>query len=287
MKISLVLPTRGRPMFMKKTWESAYKTAKNKHNLEICFRIDEDDDDSISMYNKLQLRYHYQIKAFIGKRGDGILSQFWNEAVSIATGEILHHCGDDLRFRTDGWDTLVINEFKKYKDKIALVYGDDGIRRDDLATHGFIHKNWVNVVGYFLPPYFSSDWNDYWLTDVARRVGRLNKIDIYTEHLHPSVGKHDWDKTHQERMERGSRDKVSKMYREKQNERNADAQTLKDFISSVENSGLEKSLNNFTKNVVEIKNDNLNLVIERKNKEVRLELKRKKKKIKRRKIRKK
>ena len=77
------------------------------------------------------------------------------------------------------------------------------------------------------------------------------------------------------------------MYREKQNERNVDAQTLKDFISSVENSGLEKSLNNFTKNVVEIKNDNLNLVIERKNKEVRLELKRKKKKIKRRKIRKK
>ena len=120
---------------------------------------------------------------------------------------------------------------------------------------------------------------------MARRAGRLKKIDIYTEHLHPSVGKHEWDKTHNERIERGNRDKVSKMYREKQNERNVDAQTLRDFISCVENNGLEESLNNFTKNVVEIKNNNLNFVIEKNNKKIRLEFRKRKKKIKKRKVR--
>ena len=109
-------------------------------------------------------------------------------------------------------------------------HGDDGIRKDDLATHGFVHKNWVNTIGYFLPPYFSSDKNDVWLTDVARRTGRLCKIDIFTEHLHPSVGKHDWDETHNERLERGRRDDVHVLYRSKQDERNRDAQKLKDFI---------------------------------------------------------
>tara|TARA_R100001443_G_scaffold116647_1_gene137733 strand:- start:814 stop:1515 length:702 start_codon:yes stop_codon:yes gene_type:complete len=227
MKISLLCPTRKRPHFMEELYRSAFSTCSDDKNIEIIFALDNDDSESIEKYFDLSSE---RTKAVLCERLDGNLSKMWNRCHAIADGEIFMHCGDDLRFKTDGWDELVLEEFNKYEDKIVLVYGDDGIRKDDLATHGFVHKNWVDTIGYFLPPYFSSDKNDVWLTDVARRTGRLNKIDIYTEHLHPSVGKHCWDETHNERIERGKRDKIHELYKSKQDERNRDSQKLKDFI---------------------------------------------------------
>tara|TARA_R100001015_G_C4630660_1_gene192484 strand:- start:84 stop:809 length:726 start_codon:yes stop_codon:yes gene_type:complete len=227
MKISLLCPTRKRPKFMTDMWNSALETCSENCEIEVVFAIDQDDAESIEAYFEISSD---NTKAVLCPRLNGNLSEMWNRCHLVSTGDIFHHCGDDLRFRTEDWDKMVIEEFNKYNDKIALVYGDDGIRKDDLATHGFVHKNWVNTIGYFLPPYFSSDKNDVWLTDVARRTGRLCKIDIFTEHLHPSVGKHDWDETHNERLERGRRDDVHVLYRSKQDERNRDAQKLKDFI---------------------------------------------------------
>jgi hypothetical protein len=72
--------------------------------------------------------------------------------------------------------------------------------------------------------------NDYWLTTVARNINRLAKIDIYTEHLHPSIGKHNLDITHQERIDRGNRDNVRKLYQNKERERLEDCKKLKKFI---------------------------------------------------------
>ena len=45
-------------------------------------------------------------------------------------------------------------------------------RRKNFLTHGFLHRNWVETVGYFVPPYFSSDFNDTWLNEVADMIGR-------------------------------------------------------------------------------------------------------------------
>ena len=129
---------------MKDMWESALKTCSNSNNIEVVFAIDQDDADSIEAYFEMSTD---NTKAILSPRLDGNLSDMWNRCQRIAAGEIFLHCGDDLRFRTQDWDLKVIEEFDKYDDKIALVYGDDGIRKDDLATHGFIHKNWVDGVG--------------------------------------------------------------------------------------------------------------------------------------------
>ena len=226
MKISLLCPTRKRPEFMKELWESAYNTAFHKEEIELIFYIDSDDTKSIEMCKTLGPN----VQAIVDDRGEGNLSVMWNRCYENSSADIVMHCGDDIRFRTTNWDKIVLNEFEKYKDKIVLVYGDDGVRKDDLATHSFLHRNWIETVGYFLPPYFSSDMNDYWLTTVARNIGRLVKVDIYTEHLHPAVGKHTLDITHQERIERGNRDNVRVLYNNKEQERNEDCKKLSKFI---------------------------------------------------------
>lgn len=230
MKISLLCPTRNRPSFMKDLWQSAKDTADNINDIELIFYIDSDDTASISTLSELE----GNTKAIIDERGEGNLSVMWNRCYEIAAADVVMHCGDDIRFRTQGWDTKVLNKFEEYPDKIVLVYGDDGIRKDNLATHGFLHTNWIKTVGYFLPPYFSSDMNDYWLTDCAKGVNRLVKIDIITEHLHPVAGKHEWDQTHQERLARGKRDNVRQLFKDLRPKKIEDVEKLKKYIKDNE-----------------------------------------------------
>ncbi len=228
MKISVLCPTRKRPQNMERLVKSIYKTSRDPDLIEVIFYIDHDDSDS--SLKAEELKCEYNVHYIVGERI--VLSQMWNECHQIASGEIFFHCGDDIIIRTDDWDKTVRDTFEIYHDKIVFVYGDDmnpGIP-EDFGTHGFIHKNWTDTVGYFVPPYFSSDWNDTWLNDVAKALGRHHRIAIQTEHMHPGPGKATYDITHQERLARGSRDNVEYLYRSTIDQRQEDVYKLRDFI---------------------------------------------------------
>ena len=93
-------------------------------------------------------------------------------------------------------------------------------------------KDWVETIGYFVPPYFSSDFNDTWLNEVGHFIDRHFFVEIYTEHLHPHVKKHSWDKTHLERLERHKKDNVEDLYKQMIDKRKLDAKKLKNFINN-------------------------------------------------------
>lgn len=217
--ISILCPTRGRPNNMRRLFESVYSTADSK-DIEIIFYIDADDGPSIDMALELGT------SSIVGPRI--VLSEMWNRCYEMSRGGILMHCGDDIIFRSDSWDTLVLKAFDEVSDKILLVYGRDGLQDEGLGTHTFMHRKWAETVGYFVPPYFSSDYNDTWLNDVAIAIGRRKYIpEIYTEHMHPAAGKSEWDKTHQERIARHQADKVEELYNSLIHEREADAAKLR------------------------------------------------------------
>lgn len=223
--ISLLTPTRGRPHNMQRLVESVLDTALNPQNIEVVFYIDSDDKASQKKAKELRMPFK------VGQRI--LLSQMWNEVYKIAKGDIYMHCGDDIVFRTHGWDGMVREAFDKYDDKICFVYGRDGYAPDTFGTHGFIHRNWVETVGYFVPPFFSSDFNDTWLNEVAEGVGRHVFLqDMLTEHMHPVVNKGEWDKTHMERLKRHQDDDVEKIYNEKKINRNMDIVKLRRFIKN-------------------------------------------------------
>lgn len=203
--ISLLVPSRQRPDSLTGMWATATETAS--HDIELIYRVD-DDDPTLDRY----MPEDGNVKRLVGPR-EHMMTRYWNECAAVAHGEILMHCGDDVRFRTADWDTQVIDAFDLYPDRIAFVYGRDGVHDANLGTHGFLHRRWVDAVGFFLPPYFSSDWADTWLNDVAQAIGRRHFVPaIYTEHMHPVVGKGEWDITHQERLERGRQDDVDALY---------------------------------------------------------------------------
>ncbi len=190
-KISILCPTRNRVDNIEKFVTSVYETAEFKDLLEFIFYIDDDDENSVLKCEELSNNNIYSIKVVIGERI--IMSSMWNKCFEESTGEIMFIGADDIIFRTENWDSIVRNEFDKFDDKIALIYGSDGIKSSKknhgYGNHFFIHRNWEEVLGYVDPPYFSSDYADLWMADVAQRIDRKIWINIDTEHMHPGVGK--------------------------------------------------------------------------------------------------
>ena len=237
--ISILTPTRKRPKDMRGLVESCVSNCDYVEDIEFVFYIDEDDTQSLKEAKKLSSIA--DVKYIVGERV--VLSKMWNVCYDNARGDIFMHCGDDLRFRTKSWDTAVREKFDSIPDKIAFVFGDDGYwDKGFFGTHGFLHKKWVETVGYFVPPYFSSDYNDTWLNEVSNIINRHEYVDIYTEHLHYINGKHEKDQTHLDRLVRHEQDDVQSLYESMSAERLADAKKLmkvisdyKDFSSRISN----------------------------------------------------
>ena len=233
--ISILVPSRGRPKEFKRMYDSLIATATYDRFVEVIAWIDE-DDETAAMYpwsypfrpvDWKPTEERFGIRYLRGPRK--LLSECWNECYQAASGEIVMHCGDDLTFNTPGWDQRVRDEFQKIPDRIGVVFADDlSTNFPDLATHGFLHRRWVETVGYFLPPLFSSDWNDVWISEVAKQIGRFVPMpDVVIEHHHYTFGKAERDRTHAEREERGAADDVVGLFKATATDRAQDALKLR------------------------------------------------------------
>jgi hypothetical protein len=231
--ISVLCPTRGRPGYVRDLIASAMDTAAEPEALEFVFYVDVDDPTRGEV---LGLRDEPTGPDVIVIEGRPInqppltLSHGWNACARQAGYDVMMHCGDDIRFRSGSWDLAVVDAFAEYPDHIVFVYGSDGHQPQTFGTHGFIHKLWVEAVGYFVPPYFRCDWNDTWLNDVATMIGRHRHVPILTEHLHPAWGTRPLDATDHARMAAGVADNVDQLYRDLLPEREADAAKLRRII---------------------------------------------------------
>lgn len=224
--ISLLVPSRGRRDALRELLVSVWATTTALN--EVVVRIDKDDPDRLEyklLVDEANERREW-VKLVEGERST--LSGLWNECAVAADGSIFMQCADDIRFRTPGWPKIVTSAFREHPDKIAYVYGRDGIADERMATHGFMHRRWYEALGYFTWPEFSSDYGDLWNHTIAEKLGRLHYIpELYTEHLHPSAGKGEWDQTHQERMERDSVDKNAARWEQAQPDLEKAVETLR------------------------------------------------------------
>lgn len=215
--ISILVPSRGRPQNIERLHASLIETTHGPW--EMIVRL---DDDDVAYPALSSIRY------ITGPRR--VLSAYWNECYEVAQGPVYMHGGDDIVFKTPGWDVKILEAFPE--DGIALVHGNDlGDRGATFATHGFLHRKWVETVGYFVPPLFSSDFNDTWLNSIANILDRRIYVPIVTEHMHPGFGKAELDATHLERIERHKQDDPDSIYRNTAADRVRDAQKLLEVMT--------------------------------------------------------
>lgn len=196
---------------------------------ELVLYVD-DDDPQLQQYREW-VETDPTVKLIMGPRI--ILSETWNECAKKASGNIMWHGNDDVLFRSPAWDDQVRKAFDSQPDKVLLVHGRDGYHDENMSVLGFLHRRWVDEIGYFVPPYFVSDYNDQWLSEVADALGRRRFLpEVYTEHMHPNYGKGPMDQTHIERIQRHMQANVDHLYVEFFSERQAWVNRLRKIMES-------------------------------------------------------
>ena len=222
--ISLLIPTRGRRAGLERIVQSALATASNPKALEFIAYADQDDAETYASFNPI---VHFVIGPRI------VLSNTWNKCVEVAGGDIFGQMNDDIAFRTPGWDVMVEEAFAGCPDKILMVHGSDGSNAgyasgaDGFGPHGFCHRRWYETLGYFTPPFYSSDFGDTHLNELASAIGRRRHLPFVIEHFHFIFGKAEVDQTTSDRLARHSADNVEQLYRDLAPLRALDIEKLK------------------------------------------------------------
>jgi len=172
--ISICLPSRKRSSYFSNMCKTALENAHSQDNVEFVTYRDADD---------------IQIYEYIGNHKEVIMPrtseifQMWNEAQKIATGPIYMFTADDFIFTSKDWDLEVLEEFEKCKDKIILLAVNNGINWDKYGFSGlgFVHKRWVDAIGYLFPNYHYPNNADKWVNDLAVMIGRRKKLNMTCE----------------------------------------------------------------------------------------------------------
>lgn len=238
MNIGILCPTRQRVGWTKRMVNSCLDTASDPDHIKIVLRLDMDNFEDHEGYKKL-IRVGID-KVLIGP--SKCLSLLWNDLYKLLgeSTQLNMHSADDLIFRTQGWDAVAREEAKKFPKGIGMVYFDDAIQHEGLSTHGFYSRGWSEALGFFMPPYYTANFNDthnMWLGKNLQQRGHSNcciyRGDILLEHMHPSNpnGNTSWSEpVYKLQLMRMQRDKCDQLYLSKQNERESDLNKLLNVI---------------------------------------------------------
>jgi glycosyltransferase involved in cell wall biosynthesis len=197
--ISILLATRNRPHNLRRLYRSIQDTATVMP--EVIVAIDDDDKVSVSVAEELGFKYI---------QGPRIpLSKIYTKLAEAFTGDILMYGADDMVFRKKGWDDIVRADFEKYPDNILLVHSNDGIQGEGLAAFGFLHRKWVETLGYLFPPHFATVYQDTWITEAAKAVNRkIYHAFMIVAHMHHTAGKAPMDATYAEGILKNEGDRL-------------------------------------------------------------------------------
>jgi len=149
---------------------SAIKTAGC--NLEIMLYLN-NDDPLLEEYKQLFDPSQYTIGP------NQSTSYSWNLMAEKAKHDILFLVGDDCEFITPNWSFLVLDAFDQYPDKLVCVYPRAPSVSKYKSPHFCLHKNWINTLGYFLPPHFYHWYVDTWILEIAQRIERHHLIRAF------------------------------------------------------------------------------------------------------------
>jgi glycosyltransferase involved in cell wall biosynthesis len=181
--ISICCPSRGRPELAMRLINTVYNTVSDKSKVEFLFYLNE-DDPTLEQYKQSLDSKHY----IVGPDQSTCFS--WNQLAERSQGDIVMLAGDDIQFQTPNWDLEIEKTFNMFEDRICMVVPWDGngkgkgvehkhktvpvIVGDEPigAPHFFVHKNWINTLGYFAPPFFWHWYVDSYTQTVSRKLKR-------------------------------------------------------------------------------------------------------------------
>ena len=152
-KISLLLPTRGRPDLVERFLRSVLAQSTRPELIEVILCVDEDDVESHGIaFDELAL------KLIVGPRQT--MGAYNTECLRQASGEITIAVNDDIVVRTKGWDEKVRELDARYPDGVYLGYGNDLFKGPKLCTFPILSRETCRVLAEPYPAIYKGAFID-------------------------------------------------------------------------------------------------------------------------------
>lgn len=189
MSIALLCPTRMRPTQFNRMVKSALDTAHNRNNIKIYAGFTKGDTTLHEYNNKnLEKNFHWP---------DGMPTAFkWNNLAESAFQDtnikLFMLCADDTVFSTPCWDKALFDHYNALENKIHVYHLLDS-RNPDGTPHPIVTREYIESMGYFLPPMFLHWYVDTWTINIAKASRCFTHLkDYLLLHDKPSdIGKPD------------------------------------------------------------------------------------------------
>jgi len=196
-RISLVLPTRGRPNLVHRLLDSIVATAERLNLLEVLLRVDRDDGASITIEDS-----RLQLRKIVGPSGVK-MGEMTRQCAKAANGRHFLLLNDDVVCCTHGWDTAIVEALEQFGDGVALVWCNDGFRGRRLANLPALSRRVCERMGGICPGDYQRDYIDTHLFDIFCKLKALGHDrlvyleNVLLEHLHAEAGKAPYDATYE------------------------------------------------------------------------------------------
>ncbi|MFG1683511.1 hypothetical protein ACGFNP_25305 [Nonomuraea sp. NPDC049269] len=188
----VIVPSRGRPHNIADLYVAWSETThRDAHPLVAV----DDDDPSLPEYQRVCSLTGVELEVGPRLRLTGTLNK-------VASERAPHHkaiafMGDDHRPRTIGWDSHIMAALDGLGT--GIVYGNDLLQGERMATAVAMTSNIVSTLGYMAPPQMVHLCLDLCWVDWGKAIDRLAYLpDTVIEHMHPAVGKAQSDRGYEE-----------------------------------------------------------------------------------------
>lgn len=170
MTIAILCPTRGRPEQFERMAESVRAASINA---EVYWTGGE-----------YESRYRERCRGpYHGLHENLPTVMKWNalakQAMMINGVNLFMLGSDDMYFDTPGWDKALLDHYNKLENKIH-VYALQDSRDADGTPHVIVTREYIEALGYFVPPIFLHWFVDSWTVEIAKANNVFTHFREYT-----------------------------------------------------------------------------------------------------------
>jgi hypothetical protein len=179
--ILVIVPSLGRPQNAKEFLSHWRKTTSGLSDL--LFVLEDNDPTMDADPDSPHTEYLVGNYRSLGKAFNAAFEK--NESYDYYAA-----LNDDHWIKTPQWEEASIDALEDG----GIAYGNDLIHGKELATAPILDGDLVRALGYIAPPGIAHLYIDNAWMDIGRGIGQLHYMpEVIFEHMHPSVGKSDWD----------------------------------------------------------------------------------------------
>ena len=184
MKINVCIPTRNKAEYLPK-----FVPMGLEHSVlpDTRFVIGCDEDDETVLDSLAKLPKSDKIIVSRAPREDALGAKY-NRVAAAYDADIYVMAVDDVGINTPGWDKLLVETSRLFTDGIGVIgFGvDPGCYVPQFLA---LTRRYVELNGFFMPPYFPFWWHNTWTYEVSELTGRMLPCPIqivYPQALPPA-----------------------------------------------------------------------------------------------------